>query len=229
MIHSVLDNPIWSALTSGSAVHALGNESVKYMQRDKGLFVGFSTYQEREWKDLEEWLPDQSQIILFTAEQVHVPANWQIKAHRQLLQLVYDSVEPPVATDKPRTTPLSHRDIPAMLDLTSRTNPGPFFQKTIELGYYEGIFAGEKLVAMAGQRLCPDPYVEVSAVCTATDFVGKGFAAELVRSQVRYIMGKRKNPFLHVNTYNDQAIRLYEKIGFRLRKKIWLYVLERVS
>jgi len=229
MTSSILDNPIWAALNTGSASHALGNGRVKYMQRDKGLFAGFKSYHQDEWTDLDEWLPEQSQIILFVGEEVVIPANWEIKAHRQLLQLVYDSNELPIAPENPRATPLSHSDIPAMLDLTRRTNPGPFFSKTIELGYYEGIFFAEKLVAMTGQRLQPDPYVEISAVCTDADFVGKGLAAELVRNQVRWIVSKSKVPFLHVNTDNHRAISLYEKIGFRLRKKIWVYFLEKVS
>ena len=224
---SILDNPIWAALRTGSAPHSLGNDSVKYMQRDKGLFVGFRTYHRDEWQDLDGWLPAQSQIILFTSEKVDIPAPWQIKAHRLLLQMVYDSTDSPMPAEKPKAIPLSHADIPAMLDLTSRTNPGPFLRSTIELGTYEGIFSGEKLVAMSGQRLHPDPYIEISAVCTDANYVGKGLAAELVRNQVRYILSGFKIPFLHVNTDNYGAIRLYEKIGFRMRKEIWVYFLEK--
>lgn len=223
---SILDNPIWNALSTGSASHALGNQRVKYMQRDKGIFVGFKTYHRDEWRDLETWLPEQSQVILFASEKVDIPTIWKIKAHRPLLQMVYESTDIPVPTENPMATPLFHRDIPAMLDLTALTNPGPFFNKTIELGYYEGIFVQERLVAMAGQRLHPDPYVEISAVCTDPDFVGKGMAAELVRNQVRRILSESKVPFLHVNTDNYGAIKLYEKTGFRPRKEIWVYFLE---
>lgn len=223
----VLDNPIWNALITGSSDHALGNDRVRYMQRDKGLFVGFQTYSAAEWLDLDGWFPSQSQIILFTAEEIPIPANWEIKAHRPLFQMVYEPTDSAAPKRGSRGMPLVDKDIPAMLDLTARTNPGPFFPKTIELGYYEGVFEADKLVAMTGQRLRPDPYVEVSAVCTDADFTGKGLAAELVANQVSCILAESKIPFLHVNSTNYGAIKLYEKQGFRLRREIRVYFLEK--
>lgn len=224
---SILDNPIWNALITGSKHHSLGNDRVRYMQRDKGLFVGFKTYDADDWQDLDEWFAAKSQIILFTATEIPIPTAWTTKAHRQLLQMVYESGDVPESKESPRACPLADKDVPAMLTLTQLTQPGPFFSKTIELGYYEGIFDQEKLVAMTGQRLRPDPYVEVSAVCTHPDFVGKGLAAELVGNQVRCLVSEAKIPFLHVNTDNHGAIKLYEKVGFRKRKEIWVYFLEK--
>jgi hypothetical protein len=52
-------------------------------------------------------------------------------------------------------TQLATQHVPQMLALTKLTNPGPFAARTIEFGHYCGIFNGEKLVAMAGQRLNP--------------------------------------------------------------------------
>ncbi|WP_035456424.1 GNAT family N-acetyltransferase [Algoriphagus terrigena] len=224
----VLDNPIWNALITGSSDHALGNDRVRYMQRDKGLFVGFETYSAAEWLDLDGWFPPHSQIILFTAQEIPIPSTWKIHAHRPLLQMVYETIDAPAPGKGPRAVPLADKDIPAMLDLTARTNPGPFFSKTIDLGYYEGVFEEDRLVAMTGQRLRPDPYVEVSAVCTDPDFAGKGLAAELVANQVNCILTESKIPFLHVNTTNLGAIKLYEKVGFRVRREIWVYFLEKI-
>jgi len=49
--------------------------------------------------------------------------------------------------------PLTEQHVPQMLALTKLTNPGPFAEQTINFGHYYGIFDGDKLVAMAGQRL----------------------------------------------------------------------------
>lgn len=226
---SILDNPVWSALNSGSKKHSLGNDRVRYMQRDKGLFVGFQSYLEEEWNDLEKWLPKSSPIILFTPGEVTIPKIWDVKLQRPISQMVYGSSEIPSPEEKPRAIPLIEKDIPAMLALTALTNPGPFFSKTIELGYFEGIFVGDNLASMTGQRLQPDPYVEVSAVCTHPDSLGKGFAAELIRNQIRKILGESKIPFLHVYPDNFGAIKLYEKLGFRLRREMRVYFLEKNS
>lgn len=226
---SILENPVWNALNSESKKHSLGNDRVKYMHRDKGLFVGFQSYQEEEWNDLEKWLPQGSPIILFTPGEISIPKIWDVKMQRPISQMVYDSTEIPTLKEKPRAIHLTEKDIPAMLELTSLTNPGPFFPKTIELGYFEGIFDGENLVSMTGQRLQPDPFVEVSAVCTHPDFLGNGYAAELICNQIRRILGESKIPFLHVYPDNFGAIRLYEKLGFRLRKEMRVYFLEKNS
>lgn len=226
---SILDNPVWNALNSGSQKYSLGNERVRYMHRDKGLFAGFQSYSQEEWNDLDSWLSQPNSIILFTPAEVEIPKNWEIKLQRTIWQMSYDSLEIPASEEKSRAIPLTQQNVPAMLDLTALTNPGPFFTKTIELGYYEGIFEGEKLVAMTGQRLQPDPYVEVSAVCTHPDYLGNGYAAELIRNQIRRILWESKTPFLHVYPDNFGAIRLYEKLGFRLRKEMRVYFLEKAK
>lgn len=226
---SILENPVWNALNSGSFKHSLGNDRVRYMHRDKGLFVGFQSYEQEEWEDLDKWLSQGSPIILFTPGDIPIPKKWDVKMQRSISQMVFDSKEIPPSEEKPKAYPLTKKDIPSMLALTSLTNPGPFFSKTIELGYFEGVFDGENLVSMTGQRLQPDPFVEISAVCTHPDYLGNGFAAELIRNQIRRILGQSKIPFLHVYPDNFGAIRLYEKLGFSLRKEMRVYFLEKNS
>ena len=79
---------------------------------------------------------------------------------------------------------------------------------------------------MAGQRLQPDPYTEVSAVCTHPAHTGKGHGAKLVCSQVTKIIAASRIPFLHVYPENT-ACRLYEKLGFVVRKQMVVYVLKK--
>ncbi|MER6984876.1 GNAT family N-acetyltransferase, partial [Streptomyces carpinensis] len=59
--------------------------------------------------------------------------------------------------------------VPEMLDLVARTQPGPFWSRTRELGTYLGIRDHGTLVAMAGERLRPPGWTEISAVCTAPE------------------------------------------------------------
>ena len=107
-----------------------------------------------------------------------------------------------------------------MLDLVARTEPGPFRKRTIELGTYLGIRREGSLVAMAGERLHPPGWTEISAVCTDPAFRGQGLATTLVRALVADIRTRGEQALLHAAATNTSAIRLYESMGFRLRTRL---------
>lgn len=221
-----LDNPIWSALLTGNAPLALGDELVRVLPRDVGAFAGLAEYSPRAFARLHELVPPGAPVILFTAEPVEVPAGWQLRLHRPLMQLVYAQPEAPAVDSRP-LVPLQQADVPAMLALTALTNPGPFLPRTIDFGGYYGIFHEGQLVAMAGQRLQPAPYVEISAVCTHPAHLGHGYAGQLLRFQLGRILAAGRTPFLHVYEDNLPAYPLYLKLGFQLRRRMHVYVLEK--
>ena len=190
-----------------------------------GLFAALKTNSELDLVDLHALLPVKNFIALFTPKEIRIPSGWRIELKKAILQMVYQKG---FAIGKEADViPLSDKDIPAMLELTQMTNPGPFLSRTIDFGNYEGIFQENNLVAMAGQRLQPDPYSEVSAVCTHPDHTGKGYAAKLVCSQIGKITALSRIPFLHVYADNTAACRLYEKLGFQIRKEMLVYFLEK--
>jgi predicted GNAT family acetyltransferase len=80
---------------------------------------------------------------------------------------------------------------------------------------------------MAGQRLQPSPYTELSAVCTHPAHIDRGYAQQLVLHQVGIILAAGHTPFLHVSEDNTRAYALYLKLGFSLRKRLHVYVLEK--
>jgi predicted GNAT family acetyltransferase len=106
-----------------------------------------------------------------------------------------------------------------MLDLVERTKPGPFRPRTIELGRYLGIRIDGELVAMAGERLHPPGWTEISAVCTDERMRGRGLASRLIRAVGHGIRARGEIPFLHASAANTNAIRLYESMGFVLRRQ----------
>ena len=107
-----------------------------------------------------------------------------------------------------------------MLDLAKRTKPGPFLARTAELGEFLGIRRGGALVAMAGERLHPPGWTEISGVCTDDGWRGHGFATRLMRVLMAGIRARGETPFLHALASNTGAVRLYESMGFRLRRTI---------
>jgi predicted GNAT family acetyltransferase len=137
--------------------------------------------------------------------------------------MIHESEAKPVDTHLPHI-PLTDIHIPQMLALTKLTNPGPFAERTIDFGHYHGIFDGDKLVAMAGQRLHAGNYAEISAVCTHPDHLGKGYAKQLLLHQIHRIKANRETPFLHVRNDNERAINVYKSLGFETRTEIYFYV-----
>jgi ribosomal protein S18 acetylase RimI-like enzyme len=145
------------------------------------------------------------------------PGDWEVLGRGAGVQMVAESLEP--AADSEAVV-LGPADIPDMLDLAARAKPGPFGPRTIEFGTYLGIRRDGKLVAMAGERLRPPGYTEVSAVCTDPEWRGYGFASRLSRAVAAIITARGETPFLHAVAANTNAIRLYESLGFTLRRPI---------
>jgi predicted GNAT family acetyltransferase len=142
------------------------------------------------------------------------------------LQFIFDSRA--LSTDlQLKPTPLEVKHVDEMIALAKLTKPGPFSRRTIEFGHYHGFFADGRLVAMTGQRLHPNDFSEISAVCTHPDHLGKGYAATLIQQQLNIISRTNATPFLHVRADNARAIRIYERLGFRENGPMYFYFMKR--
>jgi predicted GNAT family acetyltransferase len=135
------------------------------------------------------------------------------------VQMEGSALEP--AAD-PELLPLTDADVPEMLDLVELTKPGPYLRRTIEMGRYIGLRDGgdASLIAMAGERVRPDGWTEISAVCTDPRYRARGLGTRLVRAVADGMRSARGDvPFLHAAAENVNAIRLYEALGFTLRRR----------
>ncbi|MDQ0935463.1 ribosomal protein S18 acetylase RimI-like enzyme [Streptomyces turgidiscabies] len=144
-----------------------------------------------------------------------VPEGWEITFAVDGVQLVADGL---ADAPDPEAVRLGPTDVPEILDLVERTRPGPFLPRTIEMGTYLGIRRDGVLVAMAGERLHPPGWTEISAVCTDPAARGEGLATRLILAVAHGIRERGETPFLHTAAENTNAIRLYESLGFRLRR-----------
>ena len=155
--------------------------------------------------------------------------GWPLIFGTPMPQFVYESTglaSPPSASGV-EILELGAPDADEMMELTALTKPGPFSKRTHELGTYLGIRREGKLIAMAGERLKPPGYTEVSAVCTHPEHTGHGYARILMMEVMRGIIGRGETPFLHVREDNLHAIQLYERMGFRKRVTLHLAVLRK--
>jgi predicted GNAT family acetyltransferase len=124
---------------------------------------------------------------------------------------------------------LGANDAPAMVELTKLTKPGPFTLRTHELGTFLGIRVDGQLVAMAGERMKPANYTEMTAVCVHPDYRGRGYAQMLLGAVSRQISARGEIPFLHVFSDNAGAIGLYRRQGMEIRRRIFVTALRRAG
>jgi ribosomal protein S18 acetylase RimI-like enzyme len=169
---------------------------------------------EQAWADLAT-LVGPGAVIPLSGVRGHPPRSWEVLSHNAGVQMIDNGV---AAEPDPDAVRLTAADVPEMLSLVGETRPGPFLPRTIEMGTYLGIRRHGRLVAMAGERLHPPGWTEISAVCTATDFRGQGLATRLVHAVAHQIRHRDETPFLHAAASNTRAIGLYESLGFQLRR-----------
>jgi GNAT superfamily N-acetyltransferase len=221
-----LDNPIWTALNSGSASFAYGKGAVRFIDRRIGFFVGLPFYDSEHLNQLYAEMDSGMRVIIFPPGFLELDAKWTVRNDNALLQMVYEKPSFNLSLDA-SIRPLAPADVPDMLALTQLAKPGPFLENTIDFGGYFGYFVEGRLVSMAGTRLAAGPYTEVSAVCTHPDFVGQGLAQRVLPHVLNYILQKGQIPYLQLYPDNLPAYRLYQRLGFVERANLRAYLLEK--
>ncbi|HEX4320495.1 MAG TPA: GNAT family N-acetyltransferase [Acidobacteriaceae bacterium] len=215
---NVLDNPIWNSLLTRHARFAQGGELARRFDPEIGPLAGMKDENAAAYEALGKLLAPGEAVALFLGLPPAPPAGWEILLHKSGDQMVFQDETITYDQNLP-IEPLGSADVPEMLELTSLTNPGPFRRRTIELGDFIGIHEGGRLAAMAGERLALGKFREVSGVCTHPDFRGRGYAQALVAAVANSILNRGETPMLHVYSDNLSAIRVYEALGFTLRRR----------
>ena len=167
MTQSLLANPIWHALTGPHAQFAEVHGTARRYRRDVSVFSAVDTLDETGWDDLAACVDSKrGGVLVLRDEPPPAAPGWSELARFDLDQMVATSVDEPNSAD---WRDLGPDDVDAMVELTALTEPGPFLPGTAQFGGYVGVFDGDRLVTMAGQRVHLPGYTEVSAVCTHPD------------------------------------------------------------
>jgi ribosomal protein S18 acetylase RimI-like enzyme len=223
--HGVLDRVTWASLTGPHARFAERHGRAIRYQPDVSPFVALEDQADEQcWADAAELVGPQGTAVLLTGP-AEAPEGWTRVWGEECTLFVGNLVD---ARPDPEAVVLGADDVPEMLDLIARTQPGPFLPRTVELGTYLGIRRGGVLVAIAGERQRPPGWTEVSAVCTDPAFRGQGLAQRLVRAVVFGIEQRGDRAFLNVLSSNASAIRAYESVGFTPRSRGWVTAFQRV-
>jgi ribosomal protein S18 acetylase RimI-like enzyme len=227
----LLDNPIWSALTTDHAGLALGKAEGRRYPEEIGPLSGMAAVTEAGWASIAELAGPGGAVGMFFLEKPRIPDGWSVILEGSLVQMVAENPAPVATRQPPGVTlrKLTVADVPAMVELATLTEPGPFRNRTIELGTFFGILEEGRLLAMAGKRMHLPGFVEVSAVCTHPDARGRGYARLLMSCVMDEIRAAGRTPFLHALASNAGAIRVYEDLGFRLRRQLEVVAVARAA
>ena len=216
---ALLDALVWHALTTTHRHLSVGDDRARRYLTDVAGFIALVDDSDASWESLERIVEPGETVLLSGGAPPALPDRWtpigQGLGYQMVLETLSDS--PSIDTT---IQPLNTEHVPEMLALVELTQPGPFRPRTIELGDYYGIVEDGALVAMAGERLQVPTHTEVSAVCTHPSFRGRGYAAALTHTVASGIINRGQRPILHLAQTNVEALRVYERLGFIVRRQL---------
>lgn len=215
---AVLDNAPWHSLAGPHNHLAQGADLALRYPADVSPFGAVASWHDPGvWSAIENLVGPRSPFVA-PPPGIPIPHGWTVAERIPGVQLV----ETPALETRPdhEAIELGADDVPEMLALVERTRPGPFLPRTIELGRYVGIRREGRLVAMAGERLHPPGWTEISAVCTDVEARGQGLATRLVLDVAHHIRARGDRALMHASAANSHAIGLYLHLGFRLRRTV---------
>ena len=220
-----LDYPVWYALITRQQALAEGGPRARRYPPAIGPFAATADTSAQGFAALGALMSGSEVAVLFTPDPVTPPAEFKIVLAETGEQMIGTPAERSIRGVDIVT--LGAADVPAMMALTELTKPGPFTLRTHELGTFLGIRIDGQLVAMAGERMKPANYTEITAVCVHPDHRGRGYAQVLLGAVASQITARGEIPFLHVFSKNDSAIALYRRQGMEIRRRLYVTVLQR--
>lgn len=223
-----LDRPVWSALTGRQAPLAVAQGTALRFAPAIGLFAAIPDNSPASLADLGALIEAMGEVALVEPEAPPPVPGARVASEALCWQMVAEGeiAVPPVAFE---VLALTDADAPDMLALATLTRPGPFYERTHEFSPFIGVKVEGRLVAMAGERMKPEGFAELSGVCTHPDHRGHGYAAALMRRIAARVRARGETPILHVYAHNTGAIALYEPLGFAFRRELVMTTLTRAA
>lgn len=219
-----LDRPVWSTLTSRQGDLALGDARALRFDPAWALFGAAADASPESQAALAAMNLSPNGMGLVEAGNMPLPPGARVRSTAACVQMTASALT--AGGRDIAFEPLGETDAADMLALATLTVPGPFFEKTHQLGDFIGVKRDGRLIAMAGERMRPTGFTEVSGVCTHPDHRGHGYASALMRGVTQRILERGEQAFLHAYAANTATIALYETLGFTVRTPVTYTVLD---
>lgn len=217
MQKSKLDNPVYHSLEETHRSFRVDYDGMHFYQPAVCPFGGYVHLENTE-AGITQYAETADQFYI-VGDKPHFSHAVSLNRELVCIQMVMNQLEY-VAQTVEIVELRSESQKPELFSLVSMVLPGFFKNRTSELGNYYGIYKDQMLVSVVGERMKMEKYTEVSAVVTHPLYTGIGFSKQLLSFASRKIMDESKTPYLHVAENNPDAIHLYEKMGFRSRRKM---------
>jgi ribosomal protein S18 acetylase RimI-like enzyme len=212
-------NIIWRCMDGSQRHLTAGTDRARRYVKGFSPIIAFADPERPDFAALET-VCDPGERFYCSEWSGAVPDGWTLERDARMLVMAWTGGAAPGEDSSLDARPLRAAHVPQMCALAELTKPGPFDTRTIEFGDYFGVFEGERLVAMAGERMQDGPRREVSGICTHPDAQGRGLARRLTELVVRRELDRGQTPFLHVVSTNARAIALYQRIGFAIAREV---------
>lgn len=222
-----LDRPAWTALSTRHAAFARGGAGARRYDPSIVPFAAAASDEAEDLRALESLVGPGENVLLLQADPIVLPNGLAASSTATGVQMIAEGAPPP--GEDAGIERLTEVDAPRMLALATLTRPGPFTARALALGEFWGLRDGDRLVAMAGERMKQPGYTEISGVCVHPDLRGRGLARLLSLFVAARIAARGETPYLHAYATNKAAIGLYESIGFRIRTEVGVAVVQRAD
>ncbi len=217
-----LQNPIWYSLMETHQNFSLTYDEVQFYKPEICPFGAFTNASKTKqalnaYSQLTKDMFLVSEKAVPSFDENHIVLNKKMEG----CQMVLNKLIELEITES--VIPLTEEHIQEVYDLIWLVMPGYYQKRTFDMGDYYGIFKDYKLVAISGQRMQTNDFIEVSGVVTHPDYTRKGLAKQLTWHATQEILKTGKHPILHT-TKGNPAIKLYQSLGFELTRDMnWWY------
>ncbi|CAA0242554.1 GNAT family N-acetyltransferase [Tenacibaculum maritimum] len=219
---ATLKNPVWYSLCETHKKHTIDYDGVKFYNPKISSFGAFLRH-DYDPKVLNEYAKLAGDFFLVSEKETpSFDASFiQLNKKMEGCQMVLNKFVDCEITEE--ITVLTEKHLQEIYNLVWLVMPGYYKKHTFYMGAYFGIFKDQKLVAITGQRMQTNSFIEVSSVVTHPEYTRKGFAKQLVAHTTKEILKAQKTPILHT-TKGNSTIKLYENLGYNITRDMnWWY------
>lgn len=143
---------------------------------------------------------------------------------RRMLRMAVDRATFRGTDHLPPVRRLGPVDLPALIDLYSSYRGSVFSPDQLQHGAFYGVRRGACLVAAAGTHVVAARYgiAAIGNVYTRSEVRQRGYGtAATVAVVAELLAGPIRDVILNVAADNDEARRVYERLGFRVHCEFW--------